>query len=384
MRKLIKATVVASLFATSLSAQNEPDSIKSVNNNPFSFEGSYTGDFFANMAGGIKEGVGHLGMGNLKMGFDTEKARFWKGGSFFINGAAIYGDSPTENFVGDLQVVSNIDGGTHIYLHEAWFRQQVANFEFTIGLQDLNADFMATENGGEFINSSFGVPPVVANNIPVPIFPLTGLGITAKWNINDLFTWQAAIFDGNQTPFEDNPHNVKWEICADDGFLAATELHFKTKIKELDGTYKAGVYYHSGWDDPESDEEENPENYGFYIIADQDIMRNESRNKRLSLFTQIALSPKDVNTHNFYWGLGVNYFGVFSKEGKDNLGFAIASVGLHKSRHKHETALEAYYKIQLTENIAVQPDLQYVINPSGTDEDLDNAFIGFLRLHINF
>lgn len=52
--------------------------------------------------------------------------------------------------------------------------------------------------------------------------------------------------------------------------------------------------------------------------------------------------------------------------------------------HKHETTIEAYYKAQITENIFLQPDIQYVINPSGSDIKLENSFVGILRLGLNF
>ena len=356
--------------------------------NPFHFEMSYIGDVYGNAAGGLKRGGSYMGMGNLKIGFDTEKARWWKGGSFFINGASIHGKSLSENFAGDLQVASNIDAGTHVYMHELWFRQDFEKCSFTLGLQDLNADFMVTENGGEFINSSFGVPPVVSGNIPVPIFPLTGLGVSAIWNINYRFTLQAAVFDGCQKSFEHNPYNLQWNFCKDDGVFAVTEFHGKFNIKELGGTYKLGGYYHSGLN--EFDEETRTvntvfkNNYGFYLIADQTVFERESQ--KLDLFTQIAFTPKkgNENEHNHYVGFGANLFGIFSKEKNDALGFAVAYVGLQTSAHKHETALELYYKWQFNKNFTIQPDIQYIINPSGMGEKLPDALLGILRLRVNF
>ncbi len=115
-----------------------------IKQNPFYFEASYVGDVYGNAVGGLKAGGGYMGMGNLKVGFDTEKVRWWKGGSFFINGATIHGKSLSENFVGDLQIVSNIDAGMYVYMHELWFRQEFKKFSFTVGLQDLNADFLAS------------------------------------------------------------------------------------------------------------------------------------------------------------------------------------------------------------------------------------------------
>jgi porin len=70
----------------------------------FSIGASYVGDSYYNATGGHKTGGGYLGMANLTLGFDTEKARWWRGGTFFVNGASIHGKSLTENYLGDLQV----------------------------------------------------------------------------------------------------------------------------------------------------------------------------------------------------------------------------------------------------------------------------------------
>src|SRR5574344_2020427 len=205
---------------------------------PFEFEASYIGDFYCNATGGIKTGVGFLGMANLKVGFNTEAAGWWKGGSFFINGASTHGKSPTENFTGDFQVVSNIDAGDLIYLHELWFHQDFSKINFTIGLQDMNVQFVASENGSYYLNSSFGVPPVISGNIPVPIFPLTGLGLSAIWNINDNVSWLAAMFDGSPTDFENNPYNLYWDWDEDDGLFIISEFDYTRTKNEFSGTYK--------------------------------------------------------------------------------------------------------------------------------------------------
>ncbi|MDR0940646.1 MAG: carbohydrate porin [Bacteroidales bacterium] len=380
MRK--KICIAISLFATiqlGYAQQELPEK-----ENPFSFEASYVGDAYGNAAGGLKTGGGYMGMGNMKIGFDTEKARWWKGGSFFINGASIHGKSLSEEFLGDLQIASNIDAGTHTYLHELWFKQSFKKFSFTVGLQDLNAEFLTSDNAGEFINSSFGVPPTVSCNVPAPIFPLPGLGITAQWNITNTFAWQTTVFDGCQTDFDDNPYNINWKPSKDDGVLVVSELLSTVNFREKEGRYKLGVYYHSGLH--EFDEQTQARNsifkhnYGFYIIADQTVFEQEKQ--KIGLFMQIAAATEKQNEHSYYLGLGGNYYGIFSKAGKDVLGLAVASVDL--KHRKNETALEMYYKWQFNDNFAIQPDIQYIINPSGTDEKLSNALAGILRLHINF
>jgi porin len=199
----------------------------------------------------------------------------------------------------------------------------------------------------------------LATGVPVPIFPLTGLGISARWDIADEWSVQAAVFDGDQTGFERNPHNVKWSLSRADGILAMSEVHFKTRGNSL---FKLGAYYHSA-----------DRNYGFYALADQPL------GERVGVFAQLALAPRAKNENNYSVGAGAN----FELGERHTAGIALTHAGLHSAAHGHETAIEVYYKYTLSDNIALQPDVQYIIHPSGAGR-LPNALAGILRLHLEF
>ena len=49
-----------------------------------------------------------------------------------------------------------------------------------------------------------------------------------------------------------------------------------------------------------------------------------------------------------------------------------------------ETAIEMVYDFQLNKYMHIKPDLQYVINPAGTDKKLSNALVGMLRFQVEF
>jgi porin len=369
-------------------AENEDQSSILQPQKAITMQASYTGDIAANLFGGIKTGIKYLGMANLKVGFDTQNAKLWKGGQFFINGAVTHGHSPTEFLIGDFQTVSNIDAGDHIYVHELWYRQHSKHFEITFGLQDLNIEFAASDNGSRFINSSFGIPPVISDNIPAPIFPLTALGITSKIHISEEISLSAAIYDGCPTAFEHNVYNTNWHLCTDDGTLFLSELAWSNELLQLPGTYKAGYYFHTGLNETNFETGETTEvfanNYGVYFIADQTIWKNANNNKSIGIFAQLALSPANINNHHYYIGGGINYLGISKKQPEDALGMAFACAGFNKSYKKNETTVEAYYKKQIGENFFIQPDLQYVIHPAGTDDVVPNALVGILRFSFNF
>ena len=57
---------------------------------------------------------------------------------------------------------------------------------------------------------------------------------------------------------------------------------------------------------------------------------------------------------------------------------------LTNERGRDETAIELTYKVQVTSQIYLQPEMQYVVHPGGTDMKLKNATVGLVRLGLEF
>ena len=371
-------------FSRTLLSQDEGQIPKS----PFTFEATYLGDVVTNLSGGIKKGTRYLGLANFKMSLDTRALGLWKGGQFFVNAANAHGGDPSADLIGDYHIISNIETNELTYIHELWYKQSVGNFEITAGLQDLNTDFVSTEYGSLFMNSTFGTPSTIADNVPSPIFPLTAVGVSLIWNSSENSTWNVAVFDGMPTDFSDNPHNLRWDLNREEGAFAVMEYHFSGSVGNgLKSSYKAGIYYHSQMTKNEDDLPE-PEilnyNYGIYLIADQMIYPNASETGGLAVFGQLAVSPEKINTHYAYGGAGLTYKGLLTKRTEDILGVAFNKTWLSDQSIKDESIIELSYKAQVTENLFIQPDFQYVINPGGTDHTLKNAIAGSLRFGLSF
>jgi len=374
-RLLITPVVVLYLTNNTVQAQVNQDSVSK----PFYIEGSYIGDIVSNLSGGIKRGTTYLGLANLKAGVNTQAAGWWKGGEFRINAANTHGGTPSESFVGDFQGVSNIEAGNLTFMYEMWYKQTVGNLSLTIGLQDLNSNFAMTDNGALFTNSSFGIHPSIADNIPSPIFPLTALGAMLQYNYKEKLIWQAAIFDGTPDDFENNPYNTNWNLSGNDGYLAVTEIQvLQSLISGYDGTYKFGAYFHEHCDSTTIEQK----THGFYFVGDQMVYK--TLNGGWALFSQVGLSPKHENKNNYYLSLGVNIKGISQKRSKDEAGIAIAYAGFGEGSTRNETAVELTYLFSVNENIRLKPDLQYIIHPAGTGINLTNALVGSFRIELAF
>lgn len=336
---------------------------------------NYTGDMVSNLTGGIKTGTTYLGMVTMDLAFDTEAADLWKGGSFYIKMANTHGGRPTQNFVGDFQGVSNIEAGNLTWLYECWYKHDFGKISTTIGLQDLNVNFASDDCAALFSNSSFGVQSSIADNIPSPIFPLTALGMNIKWQLSSSSEWKVALFDGTPDDFENNPYNLNWKLSRDQGFLVITEYGLtKSLIMNKSGNFKFGIYYHQHNDSIDKEQK----NGGLYFSGHQQLT------DRLHIFSQIGLSPKSINIHNHFYSLGLKYSGFSITSPDDFCGIALAYAGIDSRKDNGETAIELTYQKNFNSHFYIRPDIQYILNPSGTDEKLKNAFVAMLRFGVGF
>lgn len=360
MRKFLSVIIVFFVFL-SASAQK-------LQEGPFSFPIMYKGEVMSNLIGGIAAGSEYLGYGTIGVDFDTEKANFWKGGSFYVEGATTHGGSPSKDYIGDAQIASNIEAGNHVYLQRLHFSQQLGKFYTKIGLLDLNDDFAICESAALFHNSSFGIHSVISYNFSAPIFPVTGLGLMARYDINSHWNVKAGIYDGGPIQFEDgNPYNVNWELNINKGYLVTTEVQYTYSR----GTYSLNGYYHTAF-----------QRRGLSISVDQNILETDFH--RLNGFLYVALGDRGTEKilhHNANAGLRLD--GVFSRKMRDNIGIGCA-LACFKEGYA-ETAIELIYSYKVGSWFYIEPDLQYIINPPCDNPRVShiNAFVAGLRFVID-
>ncbi|HBX49887.1 MAG: hypothetical protein A2275_05460 [Bacteroidetes bacterium RIFOXYA12_FULL_35_11] len=360
----------------------------------FSFRGVVRMDEFSNFTGGLDQGSGYLGEVDISLKIITEKLGIWKGGEFFVQGMNVHGKKPTSNIIGDFQTFSNIESDDHTSFYEFWYNQHLFNEKVAIlvGQLDMNADFSVSENASHFINSSFGVIPTLSMNNTLSIFPLLTCGAVAKAKVSKKIFVQTGFYNGYNGDFTTNPSAIKWEYKKENGFYNITEVHyFNMKDTVVTGTYKLGLFYHTGYFIKLSNGDTLHNNYGIYAIADQIIFSKYPDSEQgLNAFFETSYFPEDRNFLNFFIGGGLRYRGLFNKRKYDDIGLAFATGTMSKyyknqsdSILSHETAIEFMYKAQLHKNIVIQPEIQYIINP-GAYKPVNNSFVGMIRLFIKF
>lgn len=370
------------------------------------FELVYTGELVSNTAGGLSQRSEYLENGDVMLSIDAEKLMNWKGASFSFYALGDRGGSASE-LVGDVQGVSNIESDDTWKLYEAWYQQNFAQDRLSLlfGLYDLNSEFDVTENAGLFLNSSFGIGPDYSQsgqNGP-SIFPTTSMAIRARYQPSDAFYIQSAVFDG--VPGDpDDPSGTQIQLGGNDGVLIATEVAYLTGTGEDSETpyskFALGGWFYSAEFDDISEVDNLGEpikrsgNKGLYIIGEQTVYREQDQSQGLALFARVGFANTSINQIGSYFGGGLVYSGLIPGRDEDQIGLAIAAAvngnkfeqamsDLGTPVESAEIVLELSYKLQVLPQLAIQPDLQYVINPS-TDPNVKNALLLGTRFELSF
>lgn len=352
--------------------------------NTSDFVAEYTGDILSNIAGGLQQGTRYLD--NLDVMLTVSHGRTPGAGGGTLHVHALYNNGATfsEDLVGDLQVVSNIDAVEAWRIFEFWYEFGSDDWSVKAGLYDLNSEFDANETGSIFLNSSHGIGAELSptgRNGP-GIFPVSSLSLRAAYQ-TESFALRGAVLDAVPGDPDDAASNAI-RLDSDDGYLAIAEVDIAVKAS---GRLWAGYWrYSSAFEQPFT---QGPplHNDGWYVGAEN---RFSIGPLSAAGFVRYGRADERINTVRDYTGIGIRIDGMFASRPDDQLGIAVASaragdpyrrassdLGIYSQRR--ETTWEMTYRVQLNEHLVLQPDIQFVQHPSMAAH-LDNAWIIGLRV----
>lgn len=365
-------------------------------------EMGYTGEYWRNTDGGINKKNEYHDNADITFTLDAEKLWGIEGGTAFIYFLGNSGNDPAEHTGGD-QGISNIAAPTTFKLYEAWYEQRFAGqneMALLFGLYDLNSEFDVTPSGGLFINPSHGIGPDFSQagvNGP-SIFPTTSLGLRLKSTIGEQGYVMAAVWDG--VPGDPNdPKGTHVKFDSGDGLLtvleggviidSAEEGDERPNAKLAIGTWRFSDKFDDLSDtDGAGDPVKRSNNQGVYLIGEYAVTREAAAPAQgLSAFVRFGTANDDINQFSHYLGYGLVYTGPFAGRDDDQVGLAVANA-YNGDKYKQlagaddkETVIELSYHAPLTHWLAVQPDVQYIINP-GTDPAVEDALVAGVRFEI--
>ena len=379
------------------------------------FNAQYVAEVWDNATGGESTGTVYTGLMSLQGNVDLQKLVGWQGASVSTRWYWLSGQDISAEHVGNIFTVSNIAGFPTFRMNELWFQQNFLNNRISIRVGQLAADsqFGISTYGAVFLNGTFGWSPDLYTNIPNggPAYPMGAPGVQVALTPLNWLVYQGAVFQGNVFAQNVNRHGFRWDLNASNGYFSIHELIFRTNQRAgangLPGEFKIGGWFDTAPDPDASNTQ--PWNYGLYFIADQMLYRvpqpggapvvsnnrkqtaaPSQTNKGLGIFTHIGLAPRNSSVINFYFDGGLNYKGLIPTRDNDVLGVAFAYGHLNNnpqgndgsSNPGYEIVLEATYQMELTPWLSLQPDVQYVIHPSGTD--IANALVLGAQATVSF
>ena len=372
-------------------------------------------EIWGNAAGGIRQGAHYNGLAIPSVNFDLEKLWALKGGLIYAQFYEIHGRGPSATLAGNQQLLSNIEATPAFKLYMLYYEQQWFGdrLNVRVGQEGANDELMLAPSAALFLNSSFGFPDILAQNLPNggPNYPLAVPMVRARLKVTDQLTLVGAAFDGDPAgpgPGDPQRRNATGtEFRLKDPVLAFGEVWYTDGQGDQPGSlpamFKLGAWYHDGVFLDRSRDINGGSlalthgtakpyrgDYAVYGIADQMLWKEAgTKDGGIMAFGLIMVGPDDRNRESVYLEGGFNWKGLFGRP-TDTAGIAvayaqtsdsvrrfgaesIAATGAGIPNKAHETVIEATYYYQIAPWFSIQPDVQYVINPGASLDQTDRA-----------
>ena len=379
-----------------------------LNDAGFAITPVYEAEVFGN-TGGMKSGAISDGLLDVAFDFDLERiTHFWTDAVFHFNVLDIYGSSLSSQNVGDFSNTSNLAGQNSIKFQEIWLQQSFWEKRASIraGMLAVDTEFFTSQGSSLFINGTLGAFTLFGSNFNnAPVYPSASPGIRLDVAPVSFLDFKAAVLAPNENA-ENYDNGTDFGIKQQDGALFVMEASYlrnqSPNDRGLIGTYKIGAFVqhsdYATWDSQAQNALGNSAllhygtNYAVYAVIDQEIFKDGEHT--IEGFVRGGFAPASYSFVDNYFDAGLNFSGYLPNRPLDVAGIAIARSGISNQfsdsqvlqgnpKSTSETVIEATYKVQIAPWWSLQPDLQYVINPSGV-EGSRNAFVAGLRATISF
>jgi porin len=283
-------------------------------------------DVLANVSGGLKTGTRILDKFELGARFAGDD-HGWPDVTAFLNVQWTDATAFSENLVGDMQTVSNIDGPAGARIVNAWVSK---SFEGRGGLKggiiDLNSEFDMQTTGGLFLNASHGIGPDFSQsglNGP-SIFPSTGLGLVGWWLAGEHWQVKSGIFEG-EVGDPANPGHPSYALSAHEGALLVAEARDRITPNFVLGV--GGWTYTSAFETLDATRKVHG-NAGVYAIADGTLYEApEGDRAGLSGWLRVGIADERINPVGSYIGAGLLYTDIAGRKA-DQIGIAVGHAHL--------------------------------------------------------
>jgi porin len=356
----------------------------SLSDRGIAIDASITYDLSKNLRGGVDtSGVGLVQLYDLYLTLDTERLLGLKGGTFFVVFQHQTGQSPDDE-VGSYQGVSSIDADGRTQVSEAYYQQSLFDDRLTLkaGKIDATADFACSDFGNAFVGASMGLSP----NIPIPTYPDSAFGASARWNVTEALYVGAGAYDGAaQEGVPTGSRGPKTLFGKPSDLFLIAQVGSAYDLGDTSGHVAVGAWHHTGTFD-RFDGGTDDRSSGAYLLVDHTLYRenpdDEDDAQGLSLFALYGLADDAVAEAPHHVVAGAVYTGLIPTRDADSIGLAAGAAFFADGAGfdaDHEVVIELFYEFRPLPFISLKPDLQYILNAGGADD----AFVATLRAQID-
>ena len=366
---------------------------------PAQFSALYTADALWNVDGGLREGSAYLDYIEVSAGFDADRALGWDGLTFYASAFRRNDTTFSDRYVGDAMVVSNIDAASPTQVLEAWLEwgfDARGPGSLRVGMYDLSSEFDTLDSRALFLNSVYGIGQDLAQtglNGP-SIYPVTALGARLAWAPREAWLLKAAVLDGEPgDPGERGRSRL--HLSSSEGALWITEATAGSRrVRGGVGYWRYTASFPQlqppGADGTARMRNDNAGGYAMAEFASADAPGTDE--PRWLAFLRAGAAEEHINVFDRFFAAGAVYRSSWPGRHGSQLGLAVAEARIGDAYRKLRAAeglatdacernVELTWRFPLGEHAALQPDLQYVQNPSG-DPQVPDAWVVGLRFEL--
>ena len=235
-----------------------------------------------------------------------------------------------------------------------------------------------------FINAAYGPMPIESFNVGAPIWPIGGFGVWTSIDISETSGLQLGVYDGNAGDFASNDDGLNNDLGSDDGAMILMEYFTTTETFGGSTTWKIGGFHNTGEEFVDFDSGLTEQGLGaIYAVMDHAISED------LGVWARLGTTLNDdISTVTTYLDGGVVMKSPFASRPDDLLGvayfwteFGDAYLRSTPGVTDDESVLEITYNAPITENLYIQPDIQWIFD---AHESNDDVFVVGLRVGVEF